>query len=234
MMAGDLGINLSVISDYHGAKDPDELIQRSPELWQEAVTNFRPAVDYLLDKYEENLDLSSGAGKREYSDVAMKLLKYVVDPVERKHYEQLVARRLDCTVEDLHAKKIQEKPRRLKKVENVVEADFLKGVIDNLQAILIYGGVTGVKGVELPEEETKLAELEMVYETRYKGWTSEMLEKEAKELLARYKAESRKREVDELTERLAQIEQMSDEERTEELDREYEEILKKIMAIKRA
>ena len=38
-MAGELGINLSVISDYHGAKDPDELIQQDPKLWQEAVEN---------------------------------------------------------------------------------------------------------------------------------------------------------------------------------------------------
>ena len=74
MVAGDLGVNLSVISDYHGAKDPDELIQKDPKLWQEAVKNYRPAVDWLLDKYEENLDLSTGVGKREYSDVAMKLL----------------------------------------------------------------------------------------------------------------------------------------------------------------
>ena len=36
-MAGELGINLSVISDYHGAKDPDELIQQDPKLWQGAV-----------------------------------------------------------------------------------------------------------------------------------------------------------------------------------------------------
>ena len=30
MLAGDLGIDLSVISNYHGAKDPDELIQKDP------------------------------------------------------------------------------------------------------------------------------------------------------------------------------------------------------------
>ena len=57
-------------------------------MWHEAVKQCRPAVDYLLDKYEENLDLSSGVGKQEYSDVAMKLLRYVSDAVERKHYEK--------------------------------------------------------------------------------------------------------------------------------------------------
>lgn len=232
MMAGDLGINLSVISDYHGAKDPDELIQKDPLLWQEAVKSYRPAVDWLLDKYEENLDLSSGVGKREYSDIAMKLLKYVSDAVERKHYEKQVARKLDCSVEDLHAKKINEtEAKRLKKLEIEASSDVLQGIKDNLQAIVMFGGVTNIKGVELPEDEVKKAELEMVYETRYQGWALPALENEAGELLKRLKAETNKREVETLTARLSQIEQMSDNEKTEAIELEYEEILRKIMVL---
>jgi len=227
MMAGDLGINLSVISDYHGAKDPDELIQKSEKLWQEAVQNYRPAVDWLLDKYEENLNLNSGVGKREYSDVAMKLLRFVSDAVERKHYEQLVARKLDCSVEDLRAKKINDTPeKRLKKVEMEASSDMLAGVKDSLQAILVYGGVTSIKGVEIPEDEVKLAELEMVFDARYKDWSTAALEKEAQELLKRYKIEMNRREVELLNQELEKAEEAGDEEK-------FNEILKKIMALKR-
>lgn len=228
MMAGDLGINLSVISDYQGAKDPDELIQtKGKEAWQEAVKKCRPAVDFLLDKFEENLDLSSGIGKREYSDKAMKLLKYVRDAVERKHYEQLVARRLDCSVEDLRAKKIDEGPKkRLKKVAMEQKSDILKGVRDNLQAIVLFGEVTSVKGVELPEDEARKAELELIFETRYKGWKSEALEQEAQQLLVRYKQEMSKQEVAMLTDELAQAEEQGDEEKSAE-------ILRKIMTLKK-
>jgi len=230
MMAGDLGVNLSVISDYHGAKDPDELIQKDPKLWQQAVQNYRPAVDWLLDKYEENLDLTTGAGKREYSDIAMKLLRYVSDAVERKHYEKLVARRLDCDVEDLHAKKIMDEPiQRLKKAKFEAKSDVLQGVKDNLQAILIYGNVTSVKGVELPSEDDqmRLDELQMVFEARYANWNSVMLEKEAQELLVRYKAEMTKQEVEMLN---AELEKLGD---SEEDQQRQEEILRKIMALKR-
>ncbi len=228
MLAGDLGINLSVISDYHGAKDPDELIQKDPKLWQEAVQNYRPAVDWLLEKYEENLDLSSGVGKREYSDMAMKLLRNVADAVERKHYEQLVARKLDCTVEDLRAKKLDggRAKKWLKKVEAKPENDVLAGVRDNLQAIVIYGGVTGVKGVELPEDEVKLGELEMVFEARYQGWDSAALEKEARELLKRLKVESAKLEVERLNK---ELDELGDGEADQE---KQAEILRKIMALK--
>lgn len=227
ILAGDLGINLSVISDYHGAKDPDELIQKDPELWKQAVKNCRPAVEWLLDKYQEDLDLSSGLGKREYSDIAMKLLRYVPDAVERKHYEQLVARRLDCSVDDLLAKKINSsEKKRLKKVEVETGSDVLAGVRDNLQAIMVYGGVTGVKGVEVPEDETKLAELEMVFDTRYKDWDQAALEEEAKALLTRYKKEMNKAQVDELVQQLSEAEEKGNEEQAAE-------ILKKIMVLKK-
>ncbi len=226
MMAGDLGITLSVISDYHGAKDPDELIQKDPRLWQEAVQSYRPAVDYLLDKYEENLDLSSAPGKKEYSDVAMKLLRNVRDAVERKHYEQLVARKLDCTVEDLRAKKIPEKAKRLKKLDLKPEMDVLAGVRENLQAIVKFGKLTEIKGVEIPEDETKLAELMMIFETRYQGWDTPKLEQEARALLARYKLEAGKLEVAELSEELAVAEEQGNEELAAE-------ILRKIMVLKR-
>lgn len=228
MLAGDLGINLSVISDYHGAKDPDELIQKDPKLWQEAVKNYRPAVDWLLDKYEENLDLNSGPGKREYADLAMKLLKNVSHPVEKTHYEQLVARKLDCSVEDLRAQNVAQTPsKRLKKVNLEAASDVLAGIRDNLQAIVIYGGVSGIKGVELPDDETRLEELEMVFEARYKEWDKAALEKEAKALLVRYKTEMGKQEVEMLNVELAKAEEVGDEDR-------QAEILRKIMVLRRA
>ena len=212
-LAGKLGINLSVISDYHGAKDPDELIQKGPELWQEAVSNFRPAVDWLLDKYEEKLDLSSGQGKREFSDVAMKVISYLSDSVERAHYLKKVAKILDVSVEDLQAKKVDfEKPRRLKAVKNDAKESRLKGLEDDLLAIMIYGGEAGAKvGLEMPEDEMKLAELSMIYETRYAKWEQKALEKEVKDLLKRREAEIRQQQVAELSEKL-EDENLSEEE----------------------
>lgn len=226
-LAGELGVNLSVISDYHGAKDPDELIQKSEKLWQEAVQSPRPAVDWLLSKYEENLDLSTGVGKREYADVAMKLLKNVSHAVERKHYEQQVARKLDCSVEDLLEQKIAEAPKRLKKVDTEVGSDVVQGIKDSLQAIVLYGGVTEIRGVEMTEDKMKKAELELVFDTRYRGWTKEALETEARELLKRLKVESAKEEVERLNE---ELEKLGD---GEEDQARQDEILKRIMVLKK-
>ncbi|MBQ3306357.1 DNA primase [Candidatus Saccharibacteria bacterium] len=227
-LAGGLGINLSVISDYHGAKDPDELIQKSADLWKEAVLHYRPAVDWLLDKYEEKLDISSGQGKREYSDVAMRLISYLKDPVEKKHYAKKVAKILDVSVEDLLAKKadFSKRPRRLKTVKNEgAEFEVLRGIENDLLAILVYGGEAGVKiNLEIPEDETALSELSLVFEARYAGWTEEMLEKEVGELMRRREQELAKRKVAELSAELSKYE--DDEEKSKEILREIQKLKK--------
>ena len=92
---------------------------------------------------------------------------------------------------------------------------------------MVYGGVTGIHGVEVAQDETRLKELELIFEARYKGWAPEALEQEAQALLKRYKQEMNRRAVEELQERLAEAEAKGDE-------REAEEILRQIMALKKA
>ena len=226
-LAGGLGINLSVISDYQGAKDPDELIQKGAELWQEAVKKNRPAVDWLLDKYEEKLDLLSAKGKKEYSDVAMRVISYLNDPVEKKHYEQDVAKRLDVSVEDLRAKKIESgHVKRLKQVKTAgIKTERAKILEENLLAIMLYGGDAG-EGVELeiPEDETKLNELELVFDTKYKKMSSDELREEVKEMLKIYKKEEKKQKIEELMAKLLDVE--DDEEKTKAILREIEKLQK--------
>ena len=231
MMAGDLGLNLTVVADYHGAKDPDELIQQDPKLWQEAVGHAKPAVEWVLDKYEERLDMNTGYGKRTYSDMALKLLDYVKDKIERAHYEELVARRLGVMREDLRgkeedlARKMEEKPkRRLKKAKTEAKGETLGRLEENLMAIMVYGGVEGPSEIEIPEDETRLAELEMVYENTYGGWGRAALETEVKGLTERLRAEMKKGEIEKLKAELAE----------EGLDDERErEILRKITELQR-
>lgn len=219
MLAGKLGISLSVISGYGTAKDPDELIQQGAEKWQACVEEREPAVDWLLRKYEGTLDITTGPGKKEYSDVAMKVIGYLSDPVERKHYEQLVARRLEVSVEDLKRKKIDTEKVRLKKVktEGEIGIGVERKLVDALLAIVAFGGNAG-KGItlELPEDEAKLAELEMVFEEKYEGYSEVALEREARELWVRYLEQEKQEKIAKLTAELSGAE----EERKREILRE--------------
>lgn len=218
MMAGDLGIDLTVISDYHGAKDPDELIQKDPKLWQEAVKNRVPAVDWLLKKYEENLDLDSAPGKRKYSDIALKLLSYLKDEVERASYEEKIAKKLDVEVEVLRGKgerlnkKLEQSAKKYyKKPKTAAKNDGLRKLENSLLAIKIFGGLENVKiPLEIPEDESKIDELELVFNLEHK-LSTENLERETKELLKRYERELNKVKIAELNEKLLTLDEDSDE-----------------------
>lgn len=228
-LAGSLGISLSVVSDYHGCKDPDELIQKDPALWQEAVSNCKPAVDYLLERYEETLNLATAAGKKEYSDVAVRLISYLQDPVEKKHYEQLVAKRLEVSVDDLMAKKasfdssVRRKFYREVKNKEVGGSGRLGALFDSLVSIQLFGGEAGARlDFEIPEDETKVNELSLIFETKYAGFDEKTLARTAAELKKEYEKERVKAKVEELTAELSKYE--DDEEKTTEILREIKKL----------
>lgn len=218
MLAGDLGIDLTVISDYHGAKDPDELIQKDPKLWQDAVNHRIPAVEWLLDKYENSLDLDSAPDKRKYSDIALKLLSYVKDEIERASYEEKVAKKLRIDVEILREKgdrlekKLQQSTRRyLKKPKTDFKSEYLTKLENSLLALKLFGGITKTKiPLEVPTDETRIDELELVFAREHEVSNTD-LEKEARELLSRYQKELNKIKIAELNEKLEALDEDSEE-----------------------
>lgn len=112
-IAGKVGINLGIITVPSG-KDPDELIKQDPELWKEAVNIVEPALDWILKTYQNKLDLSSAVGKKQFSDIALSIIKLLPDQVEQDHYVQKVANLTDIHPDSIRAKLsgvVEEKPR---------------------------------------------------------------------------------------------------------------------------
>lgn len=225
-LANNLGISLKVISGYHGAKDPDELIQKDPKLWQDCVRECEPAIDWLLKKYEQTIDITTGPGKKEYSDIAMKMISSIPDPVEKKHYEQKVAEKLDVSVEDLLNKKLPTRKVHLKPVKPLAEkGSVLKPIEDSLLSILVYGGSAGIDiNLEPPEDETKLNELELIFNENYANLSENELAREVNDLKNRYKQELKAQKISELTKELESVE--DDDEKTAKILREIQNLQK--------
>lgn len=93
-LASKTSINLGIITIPAG-KDPDELIQKDPKLWEQAIENYQYAMDWLVDLYKQKLDIKSARGKREFSDVLIKIIEKLQDPVEQDHYVSEIARLVD-------------------------------------------------------------------------------------------------------------------------------------------
>ncbi len=135
-IATKVGVNLSVITISNG-KDPDELIQKDPKLWEKAISETKPAVDWLIDLYKDQLDLGTATGKSQFSNIVMNVVNSLSDGVEQEHYVEKIAGIIGVTKEALMtkmdgkshrapSKKIKTVP---KKVENVDQIRFQNQLI---------------------------------------------------------------------------------------------------------
>lgn len=102
-LAQKVGVNLSIIS-IPNAKDPDELIQKDPKLWDKAINEAKYAPDWLIEHYKKILDLSSAQGKRAFTDALLATIRRLTDSVEQEHYLKAVAEAADTSLEAIRAK----------------------------------------------------------------------------------------------------------------------------------
>lgn len=102
-IAGKVGVNLQIITIPSG-KDPDELIKQDVKKWQTIIEQPRYAVDWLIERYTTQLDLSTAQGKRELSDVVLQVVRQLPDAVERDHYLGRLAELLEVNKAALLAK----------------------------------------------------------------------------------------------------------------------------------
>lgn len=102
-IAAKVGVSLSMVIIPEG-KDPDELIRRSPKAWETAVSKPQYALDWLIERYRHELDISSGVGKRQFSDVLLAVVGKLQDSVEQDHYVEVLAKLLHVQADSLRAK----------------------------------------------------------------------------------------------------------------------------------
>lgn len=95
-IAQGLDIKLSVI-DIEGAKDPDELIQKDPNAWLEAITKPIYAMDWLIARYAQSYDISTASGKKSFTDHMIRAVRRLTDSVEREHYLDKIAEMSDVS-----------------------------------------------------------------------------------------------------------------------------------------
>lgn len=99
-------VSLSIVTIPSG-KDPDELIKQNVEMWKKIIQTPQYALDWLMQRYESQLDLASAVGKRQYSDVLLPVVKGLSDPVEQDHYLGVIADKLETSKEALTSKMAQ-------------------------------------------------------------------------------------------------------------------------------
>lgn len=90
-IAQNVGVELTIVSLPGDVKDPDELIQQDPKLWQKAIDTSEGVIDWLLDQYTKREDMTAPAGKRRFTTAALAVVRALSDAVEQEHYMQKIA-----------------------------------------------------------------------------------------------------------------------------------------------
>lgn len=87
-----LALELEVrVVDLRNAKDPDELIKKSPSSWEKLISGSYRAIDYYLERARTNFLFGSLDQKQFVTDTVLPLVGKIVDPVEVDHYLQKIS-----------------------------------------------------------------------------------------------------------------------------------------------
>ncbi len=130
-IAQQVGLDLTIISMPGSAKDPDELIKQDPDLWQNAINNSRPVVDWVLSQYSQREDLESAAGKRNFTTAAIEIIKKLKDSVEQEHYLQKVAQYTGASLGVLNNKLSDTSVDSIKRLKTIIKSENEKTEPDN-------------------------------------------------------------------------------------------------------
>lgn len=116
-LAQKVGVNVSIITIPDG-KDPDELVRKDPKLWEQAIQKHQYAVDWLIERYKGLLDVKTGQGKRQFTDIVLQVIRGLTDKVEQDHYLGELAKSIGVSKEAMAGKLTEQakavRPVRLK------------------------------------------------------------------------------------------------------------------------
>jgi DNA primase len=103
-IASTLGVQLGIVLMPEGFKDADELVQHDPKAWLAVIEKPQDALEWLLDEYAARYDLATAQGKSQVTSKALEVISQLGDPVAQEHYLQLLAQRVNTSLQAIRAK----------------------------------------------------------------------------------------------------------------------------------
>ncbi|MGB9706493.1 MAG: DNA primase, partial [Microgenomates group bacterium] len=101
-IADEAGMAIRVV-EIKGGKDPDEVAQKNPDLWQRLVKQAVPVYDYFLDSAFSRFGGKTAEEKRKIGQELIPVLAKISNKIVQAHYIQELARRLGVDEEAIGA-----------------------------------------------------------------------------------------------------------------------------------
>jgi DNA primase len=99
-LADRLNFNLRVVQ-ITGGKDPDEVAQKDPVLWQKLVKEAVPVYDYLFTSVVSRFDATTAEGQKNISQEFLPVLSRITNSVVQAYYLKRLAEKIDVAEEIL-------------------------------------------------------------------------------------------------------------------------------------
>ncbi|MDE2312030.1 MAG: DNA primase [Patescibacteria group bacterium] len=257
--AGELalkaGFRLKVIV-LEKAKDPDELVRKSPGLWEKAVAEAKWFLDWQMDFAENAYPQDPVEQKHYLTQNVLPLLLAIADPLEQDHYIRQLAARFDIserTVREQVQRRVQGLPAPVRSDPPVpngqsLEKELLGGMLaypefcqealsqvqanefsDPIIERLVTQLAAGQAGQI--QDETVAKEAMFMVESQVQelqGGSQQQL-RELGKSLALFKIRSIKKRQESLAERIKRAEQAQDKDQLRSLNQEFAVALKERM-----
>ncbi|HBB54202.1 TPA: DNA primase [Candidatus Nomurabacteria bacterium] len=92
------GFNIKVVTMTRG-KDPADIVQESPENWHSMIQASKSILQFYFESAFSRFDSKTPEGKRDISKALLPVLKIIPNAIERAHWVQELARRLQVKEE---------------------------------------------------------------------------------------------------------------------------------------
>jgi len=136
---GRLQADIRVVTLPPGT-DPDKLIRADAGRWPQLLAQAKPVVAYVIDVATRDLDLNDAKEKTAVARQVLPLIKDVVDPVERDHYWQQLARSLRVDERALRQVQLPQEQQRPVKPATSDSLDGRKTLKSWRRAASVAGG----------------------------------------------------------------------------------------------
>ena len=123
-IASKVGVNISIVTVPEG-KDPDELVKKNAQQWIDVIQNPQDAVEWVMGRYRQLLNLATAVGKRQYTDKVLAVVRDVQDPVQQEHYLHIIASELGIGAEALRVKLTQQTSRAKQPAHKPIKAELV-------------------------------------------------------------------------------------------------------------
>jgi DNA primase len=121
--------------------DPDKLIRADPSAWPSLLDQAKPIVAYVIDIATNGLDMQDGKAKAAVVQQVLPVINDVLNPVEREHYRQILARQLQVDERVLHKITVPTSRKRVRAVGQPEEPS--RPAPDSLESVGLAVAIRG-------------------------------------------------------------------------------------------